>query len=110
MSKKSSLPQREIARIAKEIEFLAGDSKESEVARYLVCSKSDHVWEGYQYIPPGSVLESIVQEFEKKSHAPLEVPLFVTLSILATHLLSHFGRVKTPSFSWQLQHFFFCQL
>lgn len=83
---KAAISSKETTRINKELKLLAGDTETSRTARCLL-QIQPQAWSGYQHVPPGSILESIIREFEKKSHVPLEIPLFVTLELLATILL-----------------------
>lgn len=90
---KTTISPKDATRIEKELELLAGDGEKSQTARFLLQIPLQ-TWGGYQYIPPGSILESIIREFEKKSHAPLEIPLFVALELLATILLQKRVRLR----------------
>lgn len=84
-AKKNSQKKATIS-IEQELQFLAGAGEKSKAARCLL-KMPRQSWGGYQHVPPGSLLETIIHEFERKSHAPLEIPLFVTLQIVATILL-----------------------
>lgn len=90
---KVALSSKESTRIEKELQLLAGDDEKSRTARFLL-QIQPQAWGGYQHVPPGSILETIIREFEKKSHVPLEIPLFVTLELLATILLQKKVRVR----------------
>lgn len=78
----------------RDLKLLSGTSEQSKIARCLIQAKQDSMWNGYQYVPPLTILDTIIREFEKKSHAPLEIPFFVTLEILATLLLQKNVRLK----------------
>lgn len=93
MAKPKKSPKKEATRIERELQLLAGTNEKSRTARCLL-QISPQIWGGYQYVPPGSVLETIIREFEKKSHGPLEIPLFVTLEILATILLQKKAQLR----------------
>lgn len=79
----------------RDLKLLSGTSEQSKIARCLInTAKQNESWGGFQYVPPLSILDTIIKEFEKKSHAPLEIPFFVTLEILATLLLQKNVRLK----------------
>ena len=50
------------------------------------------------------IFSAHLEYFSSKLNPSLEKAIS---EAVVNSLLSHFGRVKTPSFSWQLQHFFF---
>ena len=55
------------------------------------------VWSGLIATPPGSILEAVVSEFDKKTDIPLELPFFTTFHYIAAYLLSrkitlHYGK------------------
>lgn len=74
-------------RSEKELAFLGGTSESSRIARCLLRYPEEKSWGGYQYCPPGSLLDVTVKEFDQKTHAPLELPLFITLTMLSAILL-----------------------
>ena len=47
----------------------------------------DEVWRGVLVLPPGTFIEKIIAEFDKKSNIPLEIPFFVFFHFLAAYLL-----------------------
>lgn len=46
------------------------------------------VWSGLIATPPGSILESVVAEFDQNTDIPLELPFFTTFHYVAAYLLS----------------------
>lgn len=76
----------------KELALLGGTSEASKIARCLLRYPEQALWGGYVHCPPGSLLDVTVKEFDQKTHAPLELPLFITLTLLSAVLLQR--RVK----------------
>ena len=47
----------------------------------------NEIWRGVLAVPPGTFVEKIVAEFDKKSNIPLEIPFFTFFHFLASYLL-----------------------
>ena len=45
------------------------------------------IWRGVLAVPPGTFIEKIIAEFDKKSNIPLEIPFFTFFHFLASYLL-----------------------
>lgn len=65
------------------------DQKDEVYARVkaLLNVKREGVWRGLLATPPGSFIEDVVREFEKKTDIPLEIPFFISFHALAGYLL-----------------------
>lgn len=50
-------------------------------------------WRGNVAIPAGSVLETVVEAFQRETDIPLELPMFTTLSIVSAILLKRCVRI-----------------
>lgn len=55
----------------------------------LAGRNKDYSWEGVRHLPPGSLLETVCAAFQHGTDIPLELPLFTTLGMVASHLLTH---------------------
>jgi hypothetical protein len=53
----------------------------------LAVSGSPRTWRGQMIVPPGSLLDRVVELFERTTDFPLEMPAFFTLHALAAYLL-----------------------
>lgn len=47
------------------------------------------VWSGLIATPPGSILESVISEFDRTTDIPLELPFFTTFHYVAAYLLQN---------------------
>ncbi len=97
-------------RAEQELAFLAGTSEAARLARYLLAVPERSAWGGYQYCPPGSLLEITVKEFDLKTHAPLELPLFITLEMLSAILLRKEVRIRISGVKKPLEVFIWAML
>lgn len=59
--------------------------------------KLNEQWRGMFAVPPGTLAESILLEFQKKTNIPLEVPFFTFLHYLSAHLVQNDVRLKLNS-------------
>lgn len=66
-----------------------------ETVRGLLHIREDaRQWEGYSYVPPGSVAERIVQAFERHTDIPLELPFHALLFYLSGYLMNQGVRIR----------------
>lgn len=65
---------------------LTGERREA-LRGILATHASARIWRGQTIIPPGSLLDTVAELFERTTDFPLEVPVFLTLHALAAHLL-----------------------
>jgi len=49
---------------------------------------SPEIWRGMMAVPPGSVLESVLEAFKMETDIPLELPFFTMLHFISGYLLS----------------------
>lgn len=82
-------------KVKAEIEFVAGNSEESQLARALY-SYSGHIWSGTHFLPPDTILDEVVSEFERKTDIPLEIPFMFTLEMILTYLIHKEVTIKLP--------------
>lgn len=75
--------------------FSARPDGASELKAVLSIKKggNDNKWRGAAAVPPGSILETIVEAFRSKTDIPLELPLFAALSIVSAILLKRKVRI-----------------
>lgn len=80
------------------------DSAEARetVKGLLNVQTGSQTWSGYNYVPPGSAMETIAKAFEKGSDVPLEIPFHGFMFYLAGYLMQQgtrinfCGRNRTP--------------
>ena len=65
---------------------LAGDRRDT-LRGILATKASPRTWRGDVIIPPGSLLDKVVDLFERTTDFPLELPAFLVLHSLAAYLL-----------------------
>ena len=65
------------------------------VSSMLAVKPPEHVWRGVLAIPPGSLIERIIDEFDKKTDIPLEIPFFTFFHFFAGYLLHKNVTLKT---------------
>jgi len=53
-------------------------------------------WRGIVALPPGSLAEVVVSEFQRKTNIPLELPFFTLLHWVAAYLLKHDVSLRLP--------------
>lgn len=72
------------------LEFLIDEREKGggTVTSMLRMKVPTDVWSGLIATPPGSILESVVSEFDKKTDIPLELPFFAAFHYVAAYLLS----------------------
>lgn len=76
-----------------DFEAILGKMAESEDARATLSAmlasrhQNGEHWRGLFAVPPGSLIEMVVSEFNQKTNLPLEIPFFVTMSYLSGYLL-----------------------
>ena len=97
-------------RVEKDLALLGGTSETSRLARNLLWYSHHTQWGGYMYCPLGSVLEATVREFDQKTHAPLELPLFTTLAMLSAIALKRKIRIRISGVAKPLEVFVWIML
>jgi hypothetical protein len=70
-----------------EFSDLSDEGKSFVAAAARAKRKEEAQWRGKIAIPPASLLEKIINEFEAKTEIPLEIPFFTFLHYLAAHLV-----------------------
>lgn len=53
-----------------------------------VGGESTQIWRGLMATPPGSLLEKVVKNFHAHTDIPLEIPFFISLSVISSVLLN----------------------
>lgn len=76
-------------------ELMTKKAEVRDTIRALLSIERDpKVWRGIVATPPGSLLETVVRQFKKYTDFPLEVPFFICLSYVSTHLLKNNVSIK----------------
>jgi len=53
----------------------------------LAASGIDANWRGLVAVPPGTLLETVIEAFKSRTNIPLEIPFFAVMHFLSQHLL-----------------------
>ena len=62
---------------------------EKTIQSMLSVRPPEDQWRGLIALPPGTLVEDVVSEFDAKSNIPLEIPFFTFFHYVASHLLYH---------------------
>jgi hypothetical protein len=68
-----------------------------DIRRGLKEGEGEKHWLGVFALPPASLAECVVREFQKKTDIPLELPFFTVLHWVAAYLLRHDISLRLPS-------------
>ncbi len=101
MSKRNQNPRAQSAKDPRQydlIELIEGgllSNEQRETLRGLLSTPAvTRNWRGQTIIPPGSMLDQMVNLFARTTDFPLEIPAFLTLNSIAAHLLDRNIRVR----------------
>lgn len=85
MTKKKEI---ELGKTKKSIIYLLENPENVDFIKAMLSLKSSkELWRGVLAIPPGTLIEEIVREFEAKTDIPLEIPFFIFFHLMAGFLL-----------------------
>lgn len=73
------------------LEMIISEREHDEhiIQSMLSVTQPEDQWRGLIALPPGTLIENIVSEFDAKSNIPLELPFFTFLHYVACYLLYH---------------------
>ena len=89
---KRGRPKKEERRALPLIEFLdnlpPGTNFMENLKDILRLKGEKDAWKGLMATPPGSLLETVIGAFQRRTDIPLEIPFFTTLSYVSAYLLN----------------------
>lgn len=94
MKKKSKIIQKSLLEILIEETEKGG----GYITDLLTIKKSDDLWRGMIAVPPGTLVDTIVSEFDRKTNIPLELPFFSVFHFLAAYLLYNGIKLKVSGY------------
>lgn len=82
-------------------DIIKEDEKRSQIKAMLRVRPPEDMWKGSIAVPPGSLLESVLHEFEKGSDIPLELPFFQMFHLLSGYMLNQGVTVNVDTMDYQ---------
>lgn len=73
----------------------SADVKSYLVAMHQAKRKADQIWKGENAVPPGSLVDKVIQEFKLKTNIALEIPFTICMHYISTLLSKHGVTIKT---------------
>lgn len=86
---------------------LSSDARSYIKTTYAARKKLKEQWRGMLAVPPGTLLESVLNEFQSKTNIALEIPFFTIMHYVGGHLVSkgttiEFGGKKIQADFWTI--------
>lgn len=68
---------------------LTSDARSYIKTTYAARKRSKTQWRGMMAVPPGTLIEHVLAQFEKNTNIPLEIPFFTLMHYVGGHLVSN---------------------
>jgi len=77
------------------LDYISRNDEALEIVKIMLSARPpETLWRGVIAVPPGTLIEAIVTEFERSTNIPLEIPFFVFFHIVAGYLLQRGVSIK----------------